>query len=193
MILIAITGVIGSGKSELCKILKRDFNIPVIHLDLITKHLYRFDTKLKNKIIKLFGNEILTEKKIDYAKLAKRIFNNKTELKKLEELVHPAVFKFTEKLISYFKKKKYEIVAVESALITKKNYYKRFDYIILVKCKNKIRLTRLKKDYRIRNLFQDSLSLQKISDFTIINNGTLKDLKIKTGRVLNKIINIDKN
>ena len=59
MVVLGITGLIGSGKSEICKILKKDYKIPVIHSDKAAKYLYKFNIDIKTRVIDTFGEKII--------------------------------------------------------------------------------------------------------------------------------------
>lgn len=193
MIVIGITGLIGSGKSEVCRILKTKYKIPVLYADILAKHLYKFDKKIKKKVIDSFGEKIVTNKEIDFQKLSSTIFNNESNLKKLENIVLPALIKFEKKLLPFFENKFYFFVAIESALLVKSNEYKNCNHIILVQSNNKIRLTRVKKHYRIRDIYQDKSLIEQRYNFEINNNGSLDDLNNEVTKVMQQIIEYHKN
>src|SRR5688572_33347798 len=87
---VGITGGIGSGKTTVCKIFEL-LGVPIFYADEEAKQLYN-DAKIKSKVVKLFGDQILTKsREIDKAKLAQLVFSNKTSLVKLNALIHPAV------------------------------------------------------------------------------------------------------
>ncbi|MCK5537441.1 MAG: dephospho-CoA kinase, partial [Bacteroidales bacterium] len=91
MITIGITGGIGSGKSTVCKIFKL-LEIPIFEADRVAKELINSNANLKNEIIKLYGENIYTQNGlINRKKFAEIIFNDKLELSRVNNLVHPAV------------------------------------------------------------------------------------------------------
>ncbi|MCE1164134.1 MAG: dephospho-CoA kinase [Bacteroidetes bacterium] len=57
-ILVGITGGIGSGKSEVCRILAKK-GYKVIFADLMAKDLYKTNKTLARKVIKAFGKAML--------------------------------------------------------------------------------------------------------------------------------------
>ncbi|MDL0089568.1 dephospho-CoA kinase [Campylobacter gastrosuis] len=82
-----VTGSIGSGKSTFVKLLKeRGFS--VIDADLIAHEQLEIS---QNELVLHFGSEILNEKKVDRKKLGSIVFNDKNELKWLENLLHPKI------------------------------------------------------------------------------------------------------
>jgi len=89
--LIALTGGIGSGKTQVSDYLETK-GIPIADADRIVHKLLKEDTDLKNLIIESFGPKILsTEQEIDRKQLAHIIFNSQEKRKELESWIHPRV------------------------------------------------------------------------------------------------------
>lgn len=86
---LGLTGQSGAGKGYICKKLqKRGFNI--IDCDEVVKNIYDSNGELVQKLCDEFG-DILTHGKIDRKKLGKIVFADRDKLKRLDEIVHPAV------------------------------------------------------------------------------------------------------
>ena len=86
MIKIGITGSIASGKTTASKILSNKRG-PLFSADKIVKELYK-KNDFKKRIIKAFN----LKKKINLKNLIKRkILESKTNIKKLEHIIHPQV------------------------------------------------------------------------------------------------------
>jgi peptide chain release factor 2/tRNA threonylcarbamoyl adenosine modification protein (Sua5/YciO/YrdC/YwlC family) len=86
---LGLTGQSGAGKSYICKKLKeRGFNI--IDCDEVVKNIYDTDEALVKSLCAQFG-DIMTDGKVDRKKLGNIVFNDKSKLERLNELVHPAV------------------------------------------------------------------------------------------------------
>src|ERR1017187_6504911 len=99
MLKVGITGGIGSGKSVVCKIFST-LGIPVYNADAEARDLVDRDEKIKSKIKKEFGNNLYDASgKLDRKKMSAIVFNNKTALEKLNNIVHPAVMKHSEEWI----------------------------------------------------------------------------------------------
>lgn len=106
MILIGITGIMGSGKSTIASILKK-FNIPVIDADEISRRVTRKNGPAYDQIVKFFSKDILNSNgEIDRKKLARIVFNDPLKKKKLEDIIHPLVEQERNKMIEEIKKKK---------------------------------------------------------------------------------------
>ena len=80
MIKVGITGGIGSGKTMVCKMFEL-LGISVYYSDEESKKLLDADGKVKEQIIKTFGNAILNEAgNIDRKKLSETVFGDKEKL-----------------------------------------------------------------------------------------------------------------
>jgi len=178
MIKVGLTGGIGSGKSLISKIFST-FMIPVYNSDLETKLLYQSDNYLKDKLIKLFGNEVYLENGHINAKyLGGIIFSDKNQLSELNSLVHPRVKLHFEKWLQT--KENHPYIIKESAILFESNAYKNLDKIIIVTAPDEIRIKRvIKRDSVSRNLVLDRINNQlpqekliERANFIIVNDGT---------------------
>ena len=190
MIKIGIIGDIGSGKSFAAK----QFGLPIFDADKEVLKIYRKDKdcfiRLKRKIPKF-----ITSFPIKKNELKKSIFENKANLKKIEEIVHPKVQKIMRKFIELNKKKKILIFDIP-LLMENKNFKKSFVYVF-VDSKKKDILKRLKKrknyDKRIiENLRKSQLPLEfkrKKSHYVIKNDFKKLNLKKRVKIIKKKILN----
>lgn len=84
---IAITGGIGSGKSEALKIFK-DLGCKTFSCDKISRTIYR-DADLRLKIKEYFGQEVFSsDGRVLRKRLAKKVFADKSLVERLNELTH---------------------------------------------------------------------------------------------------------
>ena len=91
MILVGLTGGIGSGKSTVSELLVRRGAV-IIDADRITRDLQQPGSPLLGEIVEAFGDDILDSSgALDRAALAGRVFGDAEQLKKLNGIVHPAV------------------------------------------------------------------------------------------------------
>lgn len=122
---IAITGGIGSGKSEVCSYIK-SAGYPVYSCDEIYSQLLNngvFDSDLKN----CFGEHIFNDGKLNKAKLAGIVFNSEEELKKLNEITHPKILD-----CAFEKMKAYKLSFLEVPLLFENGFEGLFDGVIVV-------------------------------------------------------------
>lgn len=88
---IGLTGGIASGKTLVSDCL-RQLGADIIDTDLITRELYAPGSGLLKKLEEAFGSEfILADGNLDRRRLRERVFPDERQLKKLNEIVHPAI------------------------------------------------------------------------------------------------------
>ena len=92
MYLIALTGVIGAGKSLVGELFK-DLGVHVIDADDLAREVVQVGKPAYEKIIKEFGSDVVlpTSNKLNRKKLAKIIFSNEKKKTQLEDIIHPEV------------------------------------------------------------------------------------------------------
>ena len=103
MILIGLTGGIGSGKSEVARLLVAR-GAEVIDADQIVRELQQPGAEIYDAMIKMLGQEIVsTDKSLDRTKIAGQVFADESMLKKLNELVHPIVRRVMNERVESFR------------------------------------------------------------------------------------------
>jgi dephospho-CoA kinase len=192
---VGITGGIGSGKSTVCKIFEK-FGLPIYYADDRGKYLLNNNLDLKNKITDAFGSESYSvEGVLNNNYLATRVFQNESELAKLNSIVHPAVALDFEDWSSNQLSK---IIIKEAALFIENGSYKHLDYLISVIAPEKLRRERvlLRDSFRTKKQVNDILANQVVDSKRIklssalINNDGYELLTIQVLDQLNKIHNL---
>lgn len=90
--LLGITGGVGSGKSTLMRLLGRA-GVPGIDSDAIVHRLLGRGTQVYAEVVAQFGEDILGESgRIDRRRLGRKVFASKASRRRLERIIHPAVF-----------------------------------------------------------------------------------------------------
>jgi dephospho-CoA kinase len=91
VILVGLTGGIGSGKSTVSALLAR-LGAVIVDADAITRELQAAGSPLLATIAERFGDDvILPDGSLDRAALAGKVFNDAEALKDLNGIVHPMV------------------------------------------------------------------------------------------------------
>ena len=101
MIRVAVLGDIGSGKSYVAK----NFGYPVFNADEEVSKLYKKNVNIFNKLKKSLSNYIKAFP-VDKNELSKSILANKSNLKKIVNIIHPEIKKKLNVFIKKNKKKK---------------------------------------------------------------------------------------
>jgi dephospho-CoA kinase len=90
---VGLTGGIATGKSTVSSLLKSR-QIPIIDADVLAREVVQPGTTGLNRIVAHFGSEVLLpDGTLDRKKVGAIIFNNEVKRKKLNSIVHPAVWR----------------------------------------------------------------------------------------------------
>lgn len=142
MLKIGITGGIGSGKTTICKVFET-LGIPVFYADTVAKQIMVSDEILVNGVKEAFGTESYHQDgTLNNKHIAGIVFNNAEQLAKLNELVHPAVFRGFDNWLKQVPQSA-PYVLKEAALLFESGSYKMCDQNILVIAPQEIRLQRV--------------------------------------------------
>ena len=192
MIVVGLTGGIGSGKSTILNYF-RERGYPCFESDEVGKKL--LEVELKETVLKLFGEEVYNSKgNLDRKALSKKVFSNSKLLETLNNIVHPAVNKTFEKF--KMKYKDFPIVVKEAAILIESGSYKSCDIIVLVKAPPAERIKRIvTRDSineseviaRINNQWEDKKK-EKYADY-VIENISLKETYEKVKNLIKKLNN----
>lgn len=195
VIVIAITGSISSGKSEVCKIIHSN-NFPIVNTDSLAKEVISRSTIVKDQIIKEFGKNSYKDGKFNSEYIANLVFgneeNNVNNLIKLNSIVHPPVIEKMIDEIETLSIRGHKLIFVESALIFEAGLEDGFDYVIMVDSNEEIRRERFIKrtkqsseqfDYRNQSQINPQFKREN-SDFVIENNLDLENLENTTINLL---------
>ncbi len=174
MIVVGLTGGIGSGKTTVAKEFAA-LGIPTYIADEEAKKLMITSKTLKRKLIELFGEEAYLDGKLNKPFIAGIIFNDKTYLERMNAIVHPQI-------ASHFKKWKQKqhapYVIKEAAILFENGSYKKVDIIITVTAPKELKIKRLLK--------RDDTTEEKIE--SIMKNQWSDDEKIKQSQyVINNV------
>jgi dephospho-CoA kinase len=175
MIVIGLTGGIGSGKTTVAKMFQ-ELGVPVYVADVEAKNLMLRSKVIRRKLIKLFGDEAYLEEKLNKPFIANKIFNNSELLQEMNAIVHPKVATHFKRWID---KQSSSYVIKEAAILFENGSYVNYDAIITVTAPEKDRIQRV--------INRDKSSVTKVK--AIINNQWSDVKKIEQSRFV--ITNIE--
>ena len=191
---VGITGGIGSGKSLACRYLE-ELGYKVIYADKIAKELYASNKALLKKLAGEFGKSILNiDGTLNRINARKVIFSNKKNIKRVNSIVHPFVFREMDRIVAAIKDR---IIFFEAAIMFESGSYKRMNYVVLIYADKKTRIKRIinrdgvkRRDVlKLMKLQLDEREKLKRADFVIKNNSTPLELKKKI-TALNSILKL---
>ena len=184
----AITGGIGSGKSTMAEIIRRQ-NYAVFSCDAIYDQLLR-NTEFLSKISREFDDVLKPDGTLDRSKLAEKVFNNKSALERLNALTHPAIMEEV-----FERSKGFKISFTEIPLLFEGGLEEYFDGVIVVlrdinqridAVSVRDNIDRERVVLRLKSQFNyDNGDFAKY--YVIHNDGNLNDLEQKTAEILEKI------
>jgi dephospho-CoA kinase len=201
MLKVGLTGGIACGKSFVGAELE-SLGCLLIQADELGHAVLRRGGEAFADVIREFGGGILGEDgEIDRRKLAAEVFGDAKKLARLNELVHPAVFRREDELIAEFAARvPGGIAVVEAAILIETGSYKRFDKLILVTCHEEQQIARAlrregasESDIRARISRQMPLiEKRKYADFVIDTSGETQETRWQT-RAVFELLLLDEN
>lgn len=172
---IAVTGGIGSGKSAVCALLKKR-GLPVFSCDEIYAELTEepaFLSKLREAFPGCVEKDALNRKK-----LSALVFSDEKELKKLNEIAHPAIM---ERLLR--RMEQYELSFAEVPLLFEGGFEGLFDGVLVLVRDEKKRIAAVSerdglREEEIRLRIDRQYDYRTLSEHCVVlkNDGTLEAL-----------------
>lgn len=172
---IGITGGIGSGKSVVAQLLQT-FGIPVYIADEESKRLTDSSPVIREGLSSLFGSAIYTPHGLDKKRLAAAIFGDRTQLERVNRLIHPVVQADFE---AWCGRQSVPLCALESAILFESGFEHLVDVRLMVYAPLDVRLHRAaERDHAPREAILRRIQSQmpdeekrRLSDYTILNDG----------------------
>jgi len=189
MILVGLTGGIGSGKSTVSGMLAAR-GAEIVDADMITRDVQRPGTPVMAKIVERFGSSVIdSDGALLRPALAEIVFSDADALRDLNAIVHPAVAEEINRRVESAKASD-RIVVLDIPLLTE-NPHKGLQGKIVVDAPPEIQVDRLVRyrgfsedDVRARIARQASREERlKGADFVIDNSGAVEDLEPQIERL----------
>ncbi len=196
MAVVALTGGIGSGKSEAAKIFAA-LGVPVTDVDVISHQITGAHQPLIAAIKANFGDAYITPQgALNRAAMRKLIFNDDSARTKLNAILHPAIYDEAVRQIESHKNAAYQILVIP-LLFESPRYLPRINRILLIDCDEATQIARVK----LRSQLPESDILQIIKAQTprkkllslandiIENNDGMTELRKKVIGIHQKYLN----
>lgn len=190
--IIGVTGGIGSGKTTIINYIESKGFVVYIADDAGKKVMQQ--PEVIRKINLLFNNEVLLEDGfLNRSKIASMVFNNKALLKKLNDIVHPAVQLDFENFVA--ENQSQALIFKESAVLFESGSYKNCDATLLITAPLEERIRRvMKRDTiteedvlnRMKNQMSDD-DKAKMATYIVENNIVTEAFK-SIDEILSKIL-----
>lgn len=193
MKVIAVTGLMGSGKSEVLKLLKKK-GYCVLQADKLVKTFLQASSPCFEELKSLLSPIALTEKgELCVSQIAEEVFfKNPWKLKKLESILHPLVRKSLKAFVAQKKTQGEPYVFYEIPLLSQKSLIEnQFDCsIFLLRPKASTIKSLIQKGWKRMDIMErlkrqeKGMSFKKKANFVLHNTGDLKELSCKLNRIL---------
>ncbi len=185
MIIVGLTGSVGTGKSTVTNFF-RELGAYIIDWDELAREVTRPHLRAWKEIVEYFGKDFLNEDlTINRQKLAEIVFSDKEKVTRLNQIVHPEVFKEDERITNEIKSLDLNALIIKDIPLLFEVVRPMFvDKIIVVSASEQTQLRRLEEKGMSREDAQNRIKSQlpleeklKSADFVINNDGPLEETK----------------
>lgn len=192
MLVVALTGGIGSGKSTVGQIFAQ-LGAIVIDSDQLARDVMERGSIGFNEVVAKFGDEILKNGEIDRQILASLIFKDPAKRSELEQITHPLIRKAFAKVVSSASPD--SIVINQIPLLVESSHDYKFDHIITVSASESIRSERLIKRGLTNDQIKQRMGAQAtdqmreaIADSVIVNEKNEQELTDQVEKIWEQLL-----
>jgi dephospho-CoA kinase len=184
MILVGLTGGIGSGKTTVARLLAQRGAI-VVDADELAREALRPGTRGFEQVWALFGDEVVTpDGELDRSSIAAIVFTDEEKRRALESITHPEVFRLLAEAVEWHRNTD-NVVVFDAPLIIETGFHEACDVVVVVTASEERRIERLQRD---RGMTPAEASVriaaqigaderEAVADVVIENDGDLSTLE----------------
>jgi dephospho-CoA kinase len=145
MLRLGLTGGIASGKTAVAAML-REMGFDVLDADSLAHKLSEPGQPAYDEVVREFGPAILEpDKRINRAKLAAIVFDDRAKLERLNAAIHPRVETAAHRQFDEWSRNGTRDAAfVEAALLVEAGYHKKLDGVVITWCRPDQQIERLR-------------------------------------------------
>lgn len=186
MFTVALTGGIGSGKSEAANAFA-NLGVPIVDLDAIAHQLTAANQPLVKQIAAHFGQTYVTKNNaLNRNKMRQLVFDNPSARSKLNALLHPVIYEEAVRQLRTYFASPYTILAIP--LLDKDSEYASIiDKTLVIDCDEAVQIKRVKQrsglaENQIKKIIDAQtprLTRLTMADDVIKNDGSIKELHQK--------------
>jgi dephospho-CoA kinase len=184
MVIVGLTGSVGTGKSTVTNFF-RELGAYIIDWDELARKVTRPHLRAWKEIVEYFGKDFLNEDlTINRQKLAEMVFSDKEKVAKLNQIVHPEVFKEDERITNEIKNLDPDALIIKDIPLLfelKLTQPVFMDKVVVVSASEQTQLRRLEEKGMSRKDAQSRIKSQlpleekiRSADFVIDNDGPLE-------------------
>lgn len=187
MLVIGLTGGIGSGKSTVSGVLA-DLGATVIDADKVGHQTLKPKTPAWHDIVAAFGRGVLKEnEEVDRAKLGQIVFSDPKALKQLNAIMHPRMAEMMRDMIAGLEREGTKVVVLEAAILIEAGWLPLVDQVWVISVAEETAIQRLTRrngmnEEQARARIHSQLSNEeraKYADVIIDTNCSLDEVKCR--------------
>lgn len=184
------------GKSHVLSTL-RDLGCHVIDADQTAREVVEPGTEGLRRVVEEFGDSVLKpDGQLDRARLGEIVFGDSERRERLNAMLHPLILLAQDQWMRRLEAEDPEGIAIiDAALMIESGGYKRFDKIVVVRCRPEIQLERLMRRNNLsraeaeRRILAQMPQEEKMryADFLIDTSGDYETTRERTLEVFQKL------
>ena len=191
MLLIGLTGNIASGKSTVARLLS-ERGATIIDADVLARRVVEPGMPAFDEIGRRWGQEVVApDGGLDRDALRRLVFAHHEQLEELNEIVHPEVAAYRDRLVDEARQRGDRLVVQDIPLLFERGIVGQFDRIVLVDAPRPVRLERLMRERGLSETdSKDMITAQMPAelkraraDYIIENIGTVRELEERVSEV----------
>ena len=195
MLVIGLTGGIGTGKSEVSRIL-RDLGATVINADHVGHEAYTPHSQIWREVVAAFGEGVLQSSgEIDRKRLGDIVFNDPGAMAKLNSIMHPRMAEMVRRRIEELREQDVELVVLEAALMVEAGWSSMVDELWVTYAPEELVLERLRQrnnmsDEEIRSRISSQLPFEeraRCACMVVDNSGSVAELREKVESLWSRV------
>jgi len=195
MIVIGVTGNIGSGKSTVCRILAK-LGATIIDADKLAHETYKPYSRTWQELINAFGKDIVKANgEIDRQKLGQIVFSDPSALAQLNQIVHPEARRLAQERIETYRHQGAKAIVVEATLLIEAGWTNLVNKVWLMVASDDMvaqRLTQHKEISEAQLLARLRSQMpaeekMKYADVIIYNDRSINQLEAKVTELWHKL------
>lgn len=192
MLTVGLTGNAGSGKTTVAD-RWRDAGVTVVDADRLGHAVLEEDAEARGALVAEFGAEILdADGRIDRGALGRAAFAAPGRVARLNAIVHPPLLERLDRVLERARETGAEIAVVDAALVFEFGLGEVLDVLVLVTAPAGLREERLRRGRgmdgeRFRRITETQMPDEEkvaASDYVIVNDGSIEELRAEADAVL---------
>lgn len=195
MLVVGLTGGIASGKSTVSRMFEQA-GIPVICSDELAREVVRPGSPGLAEIRRIFGKDVLDDEGgLDREAMARLVFQDRSQRKLLESIIHPKVEEEQNKRLKALESKGHSVVVIDVPLLYEVGWERFVDLVVVVYAPRQVQEERLlnrdgmsSADARSRLDAQMSIDeKRRLADRLVDNGNTLEHTRRQVATIIEEL------